>query len=126
MKALTDRARKLAIIGVAVVCLLIGVLTVWTPLPTGMPLIAVGIVMLVTVSATARSLVRRARARSPKVDRGVAFVETRTGRSMATMLKRTRPLARKMEARRAMEAASRAIRSARAIRKRPGDDGTSG
>ncbi|MEM7696514.1 MAG: hypothetical protein AAF318_18870 [Pseudomonadota bacterium] len=121
MKALTDRARKFAIIAAASVCLILGLLTVWTPLPTGVPLIAVGVVLLVTVSATARRMVRQARAKSRRVDIGVAFVETRAGRGMATMLKRTRPLARKMEAKRAMQAATRAIKSARVTpQKTPG------
>ena len=113
MKALTDRARKFAFIGIASVCLFVGLLTVWTPLPTGVPLIAIGIVILVSVSTTARRYLRNARSRWGRLDRGLAFVETRAGRNVATMLKRTRPLARKIEAKRALEAANAAFQSAR-------------
>lgn len=114
MKPITNRARKYVFITFACICLFFGLLTVWTPLPTGVPLLAIGIVMLVTVSATARRLLHRARARSGKLDRGIAFVETRAHRNMSTMLKRTRPLARKLEAKRAIDAANAALHSARA------------
>jgi MFS superfamily sulfate permease-like transporter len=114
MKLLATQARKLAFITFATVCLVIGLLTVWTPLPTGIPLMALGIVVFVTVSATARRMLRSARLRSDALDRGLVFVETRTHRNMATMLKRTRPLARKMEAKRAIKAANAALQSARA------------
>ncbi|MEM6761371.1 MAG: hypothetical protein AAF615_00705 [Pseudomonadota bacterium] len=118
MKAITDRARKVILFSIAGVCLLIGTLTVWTPLPTGIPLIALGIVILVSVSATARRLMRRARERSSRLDRGLAFVETRAHRNMSTMLRRTRPLARKLEAKKALEAANKALHSARSHAKR--------
>ncbi|MEM8552276.1 MAG: hypothetical protein AAGF45_07820 [Pseudomonadota bacterium] len=118
MKALTSHARKVLMIAVAMVCLVIGALTVWTPLPTGIPLIAVGVVILVTVSATARRMMRRARLKSGRLDKGVAFVEQRASRGMATMLKRTRPLARKIEAKRAMKAANKALQSVRAKHQR--------
>ncbi|MEM8856517.1 MAG: hypothetical protein AAGD34_22695 [Pseudomonadota bacterium] len=113
MKALTNRMRKIAFIVIAAVCLLVGLLTVWTPLPTGIPLIAVGIVLLVTVSATARRYLKRARERSAALDKGIHEVEKRAGRNMATMLKRTRPLARKIEAKAALKAANAAIHAAR-------------
>lgn len=114
MKLLADRARKTVFLSIAIVCLFFGLLTVWTPLPTGVPLLAIGIVILVSVSATARRYLRRARERSGRLDRGIAFVETRAHRNMATMLKRTRPLARKIEAKRALDAANAALHSARA------------
>jgi hypothetical protein len=114
MKFLTSQARKIALIAVASVCIFLGLLTVWTPLPTGVPLLAVGVVMFVSVSATARRLLKSARRRSDTLDRGLVFVETRTHRNMSTMLKRTRPLARKIEGRAALKAANAAIRNARA------------
>lgn len=117
MKFLATRARKIAFIVLATMCIVVGLLTVWTPLPTGVPLLAIGTVMAVSVSATARRLLKSARARSRHLDRGLVFVETRTHRNMATMLKRTRPLARKIEAKAALQAANAAIQSARARRK---------
>jgi hypothetical protein len=111
MKALTSRARKVAIIAVACVCLVVGAITAPMPIPTGVPLIAFGIVLLVGVSATARRLVRGARHRSHRADRAIAWIEDRAHRNMATMLRRTRPLARKLEAKRARaaEAAAKTV-----------------
>ncbi len=113
MKRLQSGFRKTALMVFAILCIVIGAITAPTPLPTGVPLLAIGIVILVTISTTARLYVRRLRARSWPVDRGLAFVETRTGRSMSTVLKRTRPLARKIEAKSAMKAASAALQSVR-------------
>lgn len=112
MKALTSRARKFAVIAAAAVCIFFGLLTVWTPLPTGVPLLAIGAVLLVTVSTTARKRLRSARTRSDLLNRGLHYVEERTGRSMSTMLKRTRPLRRKADAKAALEAANRALHRA--------------
>lgn len=113
MKYVQNGFRKAAIITFAIVCLVIGVLTAPTPLPTGVPLIAFAVVILVTISATARHVVKKLRARSRPLDRGFLFVEQRAARPMATMLKRTRPLKRKIEAKAAMKAASAAIQSVR-------------
>ncbi|RAH99543.1 hypothetical protein DLJ53_23840 [Acuticoccus sediminis] len=110
--------RKTALIVVGIACLVIGAITAPTPLPTGVPLLAIGIVLLVTISATARVYVRRLRAYSGPVDRGFAFVETRAARPMSTVLRRTRPLARKIEAKAAMKAASAALQSVRARKER--------
>jgi hypothetical protein len=113
MKILAHQARKIAFIAFATVCIVIGLLTVWTPLPTGIPLLAIGVVSLVTVSATARRLVKRARLHSGALDRGIVFVESRAHRNMSTMLKRTRPLKRKIEAKAALKAANEALKGAR-------------
>lgn len=114
MKALTSRARKFAIIAVAVVCLIVGAITAPMPIPTGVPLMAFGIVLLVGVSTTARRVVRRGRARSHRLDGAIVWIEDRAHRNMSTMLKRTRPLARKLEAKRAAHARAAAVRNARA------------
>lgn len=118
MRTLPARVRKLAIYAAAAACLIMGLATVWTPLPTGVPLIALGVVLLATVSPTARRQVRRARAWSGWLDRNLARVEVRAGRPMGTMLKRTRPLARKLQARAA--AGADAVRSAGIGRRRKG------
>jgi len=87
--------RKLVVIAIAVVCIVLGLLTVWTPLPTGVPLLAIGTFLLVSVSPTARRLMHRWRRRSERVDRALAWVEARAHRKVATPLRRTRPLERK-------------------------------
>ena len=121
MKVLTDRVRRIVLLAVALVCLLIGLLTVWTPLPTGIPLIALAIVILATVSPTARRLLRQARLRYGLVDRSMVVVETRAHRTLATMLKRTRPLQRKAGGKAALEAAGAALRSPRPDGPKPQD-----
>ncbi len=88
--------RKALFVTFGLVCLVLGLLTVWTPLPTGIPLIALSMVILVGASRTARRLVRGARDRFDWFHYGVAFVEERANRNMATRLKRTRPLRRPM------------------------------
>ncbi|MBJ3774901.1 hypothetical protein [Acuticoccus mangrovi] len=112
MKSLTTHARKIVVMTAAAVCIVLGLLTVWTPLPTGIPLLAIGIVLLATVSATARRLLKRSRGRWRVLDTGMVMVESRTGRQLSTMLKRTRPLSRKAEAKAAMRAAEAALRNA--------------
>jgi hypothetical protein len=112
MKAFTSRARKLFIISIATVCLVVGAITAPMPIPTGVPLIALGIVLLVGVSATARRFVRRGRARWHKVDHAIVWIEDRAHRNMSTMLRRTRPLARKLEAKRLARAREAALLAA--------------
>ena len=80
-------------------------------------------VLLVTLSETARTVVRRLRAYSGPLDRSLAFIEMRTGRQMSTVLRRTRPLQRKIEAKAAMKAATAALHS---VRQRPGQPGGNG
>jgi len=118
MRLLAVGARKLILMTFATVCIVLGLLTVWTPIPTGLPLLALGIVVAVSVSTTARRLLRSVRARSASIDRGLVFVETRTHRNMATMLRRTRPLGRKIEAKAALHAASEAMKNKRTRQKR--------
>lgn len=83
--------RKIAVASLAVVCLVVGLITVWTPIPSGVPLIAVGIFLLLTVSPRAKRILRGLRTRYGRLDRAVEWVEVRAHRSMATTLKRTRP-----------------------------------
>jgi len=75
----------------AVVALLIGAVTLPTPLPIGAPLIAVSLAVLVATSSTARAWLRAARHRYGPVDDFLSRVETRLGRRYGTHLKRTRP-----------------------------------
>lgn len=83
--------RKIAVASLAVGCLIVGLLTVWTPLPTGVPLIAVGVFLLLTVSPRAKRVLRRVRANHHRVDHGLEWIEARAHRSMAVTLRRTRP-----------------------------------
>lgn len=113
MQQVSEKLRKYLLIALGVVCLLVGVMTVWTPLPTGIPLLALGIVVLATVSATARRLVKRARRHNGLFDRSMVAIESRAGRALAAKLRRTRPLERKLKARHALAAADRALSKVR-------------
>lgn len=92
---------KLILKSVGYVCLVVGILTVLTPIPTGIPLIAFATIILLGTSPTARRFVSRLRRRSTRVDGWIAWVEARAHRRAATLLKRTRPLAQRIETRQA-------------------------
>lgn len=113
MKYASVWVRKYVSISVGAVCLLAGILTVWTPIPTGIPLLAFGVVLLATASATARRLVKRARRNNGLFDRSMVAVESRASRTLSTMLRRTRPLERKLKAPAAIAAADRALQRVR-------------
>ena len=91
--------RKAVLIVVGLVCLVVGIITAPTPLPTGVPLIALSLVILVGVSPTARRVVRAARNHFDWFHHGLAFVEARAARRLSTPLRRTRPLRRRQLAR---------------------------
>lgn len=93
-----SRVKKIAVFAIAFVCIVLGLLTVWTPLPTGVALIALGTFMLVSVSPAARRMMYNWRRRSERVDRVLAWVEDRAHRNIAVPLRRTRPLERKKPA----------------------------
>jgi hypothetical protein len=90
-----SRVKKIAVLATAFVCIVLGLLTVWTPLPTGVALLAVGTFLLVSVSPTARRMMHNWRRRSDRVDRALAWIEDRAHRNVAVPLRRTRPLERK-------------------------------
>ena len=75
----------------AVLTLVVGAVTLPTPLPIGAPLIAGSLAVLVATSSTARAWLRAARYRYGSVDDFLSRVETRLGRRYGTHLKRTRP-----------------------------------
>jgi Putative transmembrane protein (PGPGW) len=76
----------------AVIALVVGAITLPTPLPTGAPLIALGLAILVMTSATAREHLRRLRHRSARFDLLIRRAEPHVGRRLGVALRRTRPL----------------------------------
>lgn len=84
--------RHWAILGFAFLCLLAGVATVWLPIPTGVPLMALGAFLVVANSRIGRNFVRRLRKHSSWLDHAILWLEERTGRTFARVLKTTRPL----------------------------------
>ena len=81
-----------AIMGVALVCVLAGVATIWLPIPTGVPLLAFGVFLIIANSRIGRNWVRRLRKHVGWLDHALLWLEERTGRTVARVLKTTRPL----------------------------------
>lgn len=76
---------------VAVVLIGLGLATVWLPIPTGVPLIATGLVLVIATSRKAARLLRKRRRKTDSVDAALIWVEQRAPHAMARVLKRTRP-----------------------------------
>lgn len=95
MRKKTHPVRKGVVLAIASACLVLGLATVWTPIPTGVPLLAIGIFLFIGVSSTARRMMHAWRRRSRRVDAALSWVEDRAHRKMAIPLRRTRPLERK-------------------------------
>ena len=84
--------KQWAILSLAIVCLLAGLATVWLPIPTGVPLLATGVFLVIANSRTGRSWVRSLRKHVSWLDHGIVWLEDRTGRTFGRVLKTTRPL----------------------------------
>jgi hypothetical protein len=82
----------------AVIAVIVGAITLPTPLPTGAPLLALGLAILVSTSTTARGWLRALRRRSGQLDTIVRLAEPRLGRRLGVHLRRTRPVATRSEA----------------------------
>ena len=96
--------RHWAIIGFAFLCLLAGLATIWLPIPTGVPLLAIGSFLLIANSRTGRNMVRRMRKQLDWLDRALVWLEERAGRPFDRVLKTTRPLMTRHRRKRETEA----------------------
>ena len=81
-----------AILSFAIVCIIAGLATVWLPIPTGVPLLALGSFLVIANSRIGRNFFRKLRTRLGWLDHAVLWLEERAGRSFARVLKTTRPL----------------------------------
>ena len=81
----------------AALLLLLGFATVWLPIPTGAPLLALGLIVIVGTSRTAARLLRRRRRATPPLDDAITWVENRSPLRFSRILKRTRPRKKKMK-----------------------------
>lgn len=77
-----------------IAALILGAITLPTPLPTGILLIGLGTGLLLATSATARALVKRLRHRFPRLDTALQGIEPKLVRWLAVPLRRTRPMRR--------------------------------
>lgn len=78
--------------GVAIILFVIGLASVWTPVPAGAILMAFATFLLIANSRSGRNLVRRVRKRFSLIDRQMMWLEDRAENKVTRVLKTTRPL----------------------------------
>lgn len=82
---------KLLWISLAFVLISLGLATVWMPIPTGVPLMALGLIVIIATSRKAARMLRRKRKDFPRLNRFFLWIEERTPLRLARILRRTRP-----------------------------------
>lgn len=82
---------RIVVVPFALVLLVVGAILTPTPLPFGIPMMAVAIFLLIGSSKPALRLVRRLRRRWNWLDRLLSMFEERTGGSVARTFQRSRP-----------------------------------
>jgi hypothetical protein len=75
----------------AAVLILTGLATVWLPIPTGVPLLALGMMVIVGTSRSAARILRQHRRNRPSLNDAIAWLENRSPPQFARILRRTRP-----------------------------------
>lgn len=75
----------------ASVLILLGLATVWLPIPTGVPLLALGTIVIIGSSRGAARLVRKRRRNFDRLNHVFTWLEDRSPLKLARILKRTRP-----------------------------------
>jgi len=75
----------------AAVLILAGLATVWLPIPTGVPLLALGMIVVVGTSRSAARMLRSRRRKTQHLNHAITWVEDRSPLQFARILKRTRP-----------------------------------
>jgi hypothetical protein len=76
---------------IAAALIALGLATVWLPVPTGVPLLALGALIVITTSRHAARALRNKRRSNPFLDRAFIWLEDRSPFQMSRILKRTRP-----------------------------------
>lgn len=82
---------KLALWALAAVLIILGLATVLLPIPTGVPLIALGAILIIATSRAAARLVRKRRKSERRLNSVFLWLEERAPAKLARILKRTRP-----------------------------------
>ena len=75
----------------ASVLIALGFLTVLLPLPTGVPLLALGVVLILATSRAAVRWLRGHRRARARLDRAFIWIEDKSPRLFARVIRRTRP-----------------------------------
>ncbi|WP_319484091.1 hypothetical protein [uncultured Cohaesibacter sp.] len=84
--------KRWVIIAFAIMLFLVGLASVWTPVPIGAVLMTFATFLLIAYSRRGRALVRGVRRRSALVDKQMRWFETRSKAKMVRVLKTTQPL----------------------------------
>ena len=84
--------KRWMIISFAIMLFLIGLASVWTPIPIGAILMTFATFLLIAYSRRGRALVRGARRRFDIIDRQMRWFEGRSKAKMVRVLKTTQPL----------------------------------
>jgi len=86
---MAKKIKNLGIRVLAILCLLVGFITILTPIPTGIFLLAIGIALFLMTSKTAIIYVRKIRRKFPKVDNLLHKAEYQLPEKLAKTLRRT-------------------------------------
>ncbi|SNZ06236.1 hypothetical protein [Cohaesibacter gelatinilyticus] len=89
---MVTRLKQGIIVGVAIILFVIGLASVWTPVPAGAILMAFATFLLIANSRSGRNLVRRVRKRFSLIDRQMIWLEDRSENKVTRVLRTTRPL----------------------------------
>jgi Sec-independent protein secretion pathway component TatC len=82
---------RIVTIPFALVLLVVGAILAPTPIPVGVPMMALAIFLLVGSSKSALRSVRRVRRRWKGLDQALTVLETRTAGTIARTFRRSRP-----------------------------------
>ncbi len=83
--------RRILFTSLAILLILVGLVVLPMPIPLGAIMIACGLILLISVSATAVWYVRKYRQHHPKADRLVRAAEERLPETWKKILKKTDP-----------------------------------
>ena len=83
--------RRIFFLSLAIILILVGLVVLPLPIPLGAIMIACGLILLISVSATAAWYVRNYRQHHPKTDKIVRAAEERLPESWKKILKQTDP-----------------------------------
>ncbi|WP_417671313.1 hypothetical protein [Roseibium sp.] len=75
----------------ALALLVLGLATIWLPIPTGVPLLALGSVVIIGTSRQAARAVRNRRRKMTSLNGAFLRLEERTPAYLSRILRRTRP-----------------------------------
>jgi hypothetical protein len=83
--------RRMVLWSAAVVLIALGLLTIWLPIPTGVPLIAGGAFLILATSRQAVRWLRARRRRYGELNRLISGLEDQVPQRVSQVLRRSRP-----------------------------------